>query len=127
MRFKFGIVLIPAFVFITCLAVYAEQMQPILEGMKPYIPTRLEWLALELNAVYRTDMNELEGYMLSFIPIEKENTILIYVFYNHQTRRELMNRGIDHARKIVEKEAKSRGWDSWLKIKEEIKLSDKDK
>ena len=39
-----------------------------------------------------------------------------------------MNRGIDHARKLIEMEAKRRGWDSWRKIKEELNLTDlKDK
>jgi hypothetical protein len=60
--------------------------------------------------------------MLSFIPLEAENTILIYVAYNKQTHREAMNLGIDNARKLIEKNAKSRGWNSWLKVKEEINL-----
>lgn len=127
MKFKLGLLLIPAILFVTCLMVCAEQVQPIPEGMKPYTPTRLEWLALELNANYKQDMNDSEGYMIGFVALEKENTILIYVSYNKQTRRELMNRGIDHARTIVEKEARSRGWDSWLRVKEEVKLLDENK
>ncbi|MGB7912001.1 MAG: hypothetical protein WCF59_07225 [Desulfobaccales bacterium] len=124
MKLKLGLFLIPAILFATCFMVCAQQVQPVPEGMKPYIPTRLEWLALDLNANYRQDMNELEGYMLNFVALDTENTILIYVSYNKQTRRELMNRGIDNARKLVENEARSRGWDSWLKVKEEVKLLD---
>lgn len=127
MNFKFGLFLVPALLFITCLMVFAGQAQPIQEGMKPYIPTRLEWLPLELNANYMQDINELEGYMLGFVALDTENTILIVVSYTKQTNRELMNIGIDHARKLVEKEARSRGWDSWLKIREELNLLDKSK
>lgn len=127
MKTKLGLVLIPLFLFFISFPVNGEQVQSMSEGMKPYTPTRLEWFALELNANYRTEMNDLEGYMLSFVPLEKENTILIYVGYNKQTRRELMNRGIDNARKIIEKAARNRGWNSWLKVREEVELLDQKK
>ena len=108
-------------------AIPYEHSQSIPEGMKDYIPTRLEWLAVELNAMYRTDMHDVEGYLLSFIPLEKENTILIFVRYSQRTNREAMNLGIDTARKVIEINAKSRGWNSWLKIKEKIELADRNK
>lgn len=127
MKIKLGLVLISLFLFFISFPVNGEQVQSMSEGMKPYTATRLEWLALELNAYYRTEMNDLEGYMLTFVPLEKDNTILIYVGYNKQTRRELMNRGIDNARKMVEKVARSKGWNSWLKIREEVELLDQKK
>jgi hypothetical protein len=105
-------------------AIPYENAKSISEGMKDYIPSRLEWLAVELNANYRIDMYDLEGYLLSFIPLEKENTILIFVRYTRQTNREVMNIGIDTARKVIEMNAKSRGWNSWLKVKEKIELAD---
>lgn len=108
-------------------AISAEGTKSIPEGMKDYIPTRLEWLAVELNAMYRTDMHDLKGYLLFFIPIEKENTILIFVRYTPQTDRKAMNIGIDAARKVIEINAKSRGWNSWLKVKERIELATEDK
>ena len=88
-------------------AIAVEHSQFIPEGMKNYIPSRLEWLAVELNAMHRTDMHDLEGYLLFFIPLEKENTILIFVRYTPQTNRKAMNIGIDTARKVIEIDAKS--------------------
>ena len=90
--------------------------------MKPYTPNRLEWLALESNAIVRTDTLDEQGYYLVFIPIEKDSTILIYVKYTTNTNRAAMNIGIDAARKVLQINAKSRGWDSWLQIKEQIDL-----
>ena len=101
---------------------YSQQTQEIKECMKPYTPNRLEWLALESNAICRTDMLDAEGYYLAFIPIEKDGAILIYVKYTKNTNRAAMNIGIDSARKVLQINAKSRGWDSWLQIKEQIDL-----
>lgn len=108
-------------------SIAAEHSQSIPEGMKDYIPTCVEWLAVELNAMYRTDMHGLDGYLLFFIPREKENTILIFVRYTRQTNREAMNIGIDAARKVIEITAKGRGWNSWLKVKEKIELAEPNK
>jgi hypothetical protein len=88
MKSKLVIVIIPAFLIISALTIHAQRDKFIPEGMKPYTPTRLEWLAVELNATNRTDLNDLEGYTLSFIALEKENTILIYVGYTQQTNRQ---------------------------------------
>jgi hypothetical protein len=122
MKYNLPFAVILLFLISVPLSICAEQTKSLPEGMKPYIPTRLEWLAMELNANYRTEMHDLEGYMLSFIPLEAENTILIYVGHSRQTHRGAMNIGIDNARKLIEKTAKSRGWNSWLKVKEKIEL-----
>jgi hypothetical protein len=127
MKYKFITTMVLVLLFVTALAAYAEQGPSLQEGMKPYIPTRLEWLAVELNAMHRTDLNDLEGYMLFFIPLEKENAILIFVRYTQKTNREAMNIGIDTARKVIEMDVKSRGWNSWLKVKERIELADTNK
>jgi hypothetical protein len=124
LKSKLAIVVLPALLLVSALTIYAEQGQSIPEGMKPYTPTRLEWLAVELNATNRTDLNDLEGYTLSFIAMEKENTILIYVGHTQKTNRQAMNIAINNARKIIEIYSKSRGWDSWIKIREKIELLD---
>ena len=82
----------------------------ISEGSLPYTPTRLEWLALDLNA----------GIPISPIRYHtttKANTIATYVFYDSTTtlkkRQELMN----YAKKSIRNEANVRGW-TWLKLEE---------
>jgi hypothetical protein len=103
----------------------ADVEKQIPEGMKPYVPSRLEWLAVELNAMYRIDLVEAEGFSVTYIALDAQDTILIYVRYSRKTVREAMNLGIDNARKLVEMATKSRGWDSWVKVRESIVLGDK--
>ena len=82
----------------------------ISEGSLPYTPTRLEWLALDLNA----------GIPISpirYYTTTKANTIAVNVFYDSTTtlkeRQELMN----YAKKSIRNEANVRGW-TWLKLEE---------
>lgn len=82
----------------------------ISEGSLPYTPTRLEWLALDLNA----------GIPISpirYYTTTKANTIAVNVFYDStitlKERQELMN----YAKKSIRNEANVRGW-TWLKLEE---------
>ena len=94
-----------------------------LEGWKPYTPSRLDWLAVDLNASGRIQLTNNNGYLLSYVPIANEDTILIYVKYMRDVNREAMNISIDSARKVIKMKAKSYGWDNWLKVREKIELA----
>lgn len=48
------------------------------------------------------------------------DTILIYVRYLPSVDRPSMNSTIDTARRVIHITAKGYGWDSWLKIKEDV-------
>jgi hypothetical protein len=104
-----------------CLAFAQDRSK--LQGWKPYTPSRLEWLAVELNAGLRTDATEANPYSLSLVPLENEDTILIYVLYHPTVNREVMNIAVDTARKAISTTAKTHGW-TWLKVRERIELAD---
>jgi hypothetical protein len=89
----------------------------------PYTPSRLEWLAVDLNAQLRTDLTETTGYQLQLIPIAGRDTILIFVRYLPSVDREAMNMGIDAARKVIAIESKSYGWSTWLRVKERVEMA----
>ena len=80
------------------------------QGKDPYIPTKLEWLALDLNA--GIPISSIKYYTTT-----KANTISVCVFYNPtmtvKQRQELMNFG----KQAIRKEANGRGW-TWLKLEE---------
>ena len=83
----------------------------ISEGSQPYTPTRLEWLALDLNA-------GIPSTAIKYYTTGKANTIAVYVFYDSSTttlkqRQELMA----FAKECIRNEANLRGW-HWLKLKE---------
>ena len=83
----------------------------ISEGSKSYTPTRLEWLALDLNA-------GIPLTSIKYYTTDKANTIAVYVFYDSATttlkqRQKLMV----FAKDSIKNEANARGW-YWLKLEE---------
>jgi hypothetical protein len=93
------------------------------EGLQPYVPSRLEWLALEMNSTMRVDLSESNGFAMDFVESE-EDTILIYVTYLPGVRREVMNRSVETAKKIIRRESDVRGWSSWLKVQERVVMKE---
>jgi hypothetical protein len=75
-----------------------------------------------LNADLRIAISTNNGYLMNFVPIEKEDTILIYVRYLPSVNREAMNISINSARKVISIKVEHYGWDSWLKVKEDIQM-----
>ncbi len=111
-------------IFVHSLSSFSENRPTKLPaGAQPYTPSRLEWLALELNAEQRIELSEESGFAMTFVPVENENAILIFVRYLENVNREIMNTNIDTARKVISMKAKSHGWDSWLKVKEDVQMS----
>jgi hypothetical protein len=100
----------------------AQEAKDKLEGWKPYTPSKLEWLSVDLNSRMRADITVDSQFMLCFLPIEKEDTIVIYVKYLPSVNRASMNIAINGAREVIAIEAKSKGWSSWLKVREKIEM-----
>ena len=88
-----------------------------------YTPSRLEWLAVELNAGLRVRLTQDNGYSMDFVPVENVDAILIYVVYLPTVDREVMNLAIDTARKVIAMKVKSKGWASWVNVKEQVTLA----
>lgn len=90
-------------------------------GAEPYIPTRIDWLTTTLQASLREDAIDADGFALQ-ITSPSSDTILIYVRYTPNVDRARMNLDIDTARKVIDITAKSYGWDTWLKVREDVQL-----
>ena len=108
--------------FVAGVFVPNAQNREMSEGEKPYSPTRLEWLAVNMEAQMRTDVSDRDGYSLDFAAPPGQNTILIYVRYLPRVEREIMNTRIETAKQVIAIAAKARGWSSWLKIREDVKM-----
>ncbi len=93
-------------------------------GAELYTPTRIDWLTILLQASLRQDAVSEDGFILQIANPDSE-TILIYVRYFPKTDREMMNSAIDTARQVITITAKSYGWDSCLKVKEDVKMTNK--
>ena len=95
------------------------------EGDKPYTPTRLEWIAVEMNAHHKVSFTDNYDFDLYYLPLKKEDTILLSVHYNPEVNRKLMNANIEGAKRVLYEEAKKRGW-TWLKIEERLVMAKQD-
>ncbi|MDE0397685.1 MAG: hypothetical protein OXL96_07785 [Candidatus Poribacteria bacterium] len=98
----------------------------LIEGQQTYTPTRLEWLALELNAENQISTPFLDGLLLTYIAYPKDNTICIGINYPPNVQRERVDEVREVARETVMKRAKRYNWDSWLKIEEKIQQREKE-
>lgn len=101
----------------------SQPQSPVLHGWEPYTPTKLEWFSVELNASYRIELNQDNGYLLLFYPIQKEDTIVIMVRYRPSVQRETINVVIESARQAIKASAEFYGWDKWLKVREDVQMT----
>ncbi len=97
---------------------------PTEPGMVPYTPTRIEWLALELEASYREDIGSDNDYSVHYLA-KPPNTVIIFVHYTGKTSAAIVDRGIDTAKQLVKQDASSHGWSSWVKVEVSRKLVEK--
>ncbi len=97
----------------------AHARAPRLQGSEPYTPTKLEWLAVELNGNYRHE-NPLSSYHIFFDTFPNEDAIVIVAIHNPDVDRRSMNSRIAQCRAAVTRMAKRYGWD-WVQIREDVR------
>ena len=120
MRKQTAILLIVLSVVVTVFTMEVlGQEKKLSEGMEPYIPTKLEWLMVEMISQYGANYLDLWGFTIWFSGYNNDNTINIRLQQTPSVNRELMNFSVKNAREVINGAAKMRGWDSWLKIKEQ--------
>jgi hypothetical protein len=90
--------------------------------MEPYIPTKMEWLITELEAAGRHEITSMSDYALDFAS-PNPDTVFIVVLYPSTVDRQVMNIGIESARKAAEITIKGHGWENWVKIKERVQMA----
>jgi hypothetical protein len=70
------------------------RVEPQALGSERYTPTKLEWLALPLQAHYGINFLETQGVRINFIP-EAPDTILVLLQHTPSASREVMNIHMD--------------------------------
>lgn len=110
--------------FVLCAAMFAvvisavgEQAGP--EGGEPYSPTRIEWLALELQAFYGDNSYRDDPYVVHFHH-HGHDTIEVQLRYNGR-RDGGVERELQTAKEMVGFLAKQHGWQDWVKVTEDVK------
>jgi hypothetical protein len=87
------------------------------QGLIPYSPSRIEWLALRLQAYYGNTQFGDRMHKIVYMRSGPE-TITIVVQYTIGVNREIMNKDVETARELVDIEAKAQGW-TWVQVKEQ--------
>ena len=77
----------------------------------------------------RREPTELSEFRIIFVPLAKEDAILVYVMYLPSVdkvpeSRQRMNLALDAARKLISMKSQARGWSSWLKVQERVELAE---
>jgi len=93
------------------------------EGDEPYTPTRLEWLALRLNALRSTSD---PSFRVDYWPLDQRNTIRVNVRYRKGMDPELVKHKIDVCRTFARTIAGVYHWETWLQVKVETEAFDKE-
>jgi len=99
-----------------------EPQVPNRPGLTPYTPTKIEWLALVVNAQLREQPSSDRLFSISIVEADYE-TLTIVVRHQPTANRELVTRSIATARGVIMSTAKRYGWDTWVKIQERVELS----
>lgn len=89
--------------------------------MAPYTPTRLEWLAVDLESRFKSgpDWNApVSGVDYTAIA---PDTILVSVMYTANAPAGAVDAVVKQSEEFVKKDALSYGWSKWLKIRVERK------
>jgi hypothetical protein len=116
-RWVFGL-----FMLAVCLLSFAAETSPVMPpGLLPYVPNRIEWLALSCNAELRHEATVESPFDLHVVRADHE-TLMIFVLYHPNVDRQIMNSAIDTARQVIMITAKSYRWDKWLKLTERVEM-----
>ena len=105
--------------FLSALA--AQASAQVSEGNKPFVPTRLEWLELYLNAGRGVAYAAEHGYAINYVadPL-KDEIVIVVVYHPDQVKEQVMRNAVRTAKQIVAVYAQTHDW-PWLKVREEIR------
>ena len=85
-------------------------------GTAKYTPTRIDWLAVFVNAVLPKPTLYKNGVEISLFPYAENDTIEIFVRYYDYIAKEILETIVNETKDVIMKIAESYNWDSWVKI-----------
>ncbi len=101
------------------IATTEAQPVPSRPGLRTFTPTEGEWLALVMQATLRREATADHPYSLDVV-LAGPDTLQLLVRYRPPMTRDGLTKPIEAAREAIRSQAKSYGWDKWVKIRETI-------
>jgi hypothetical protein len=89
--------------------------------MEPYTPTRLEWLALDLESRFKTQLEGGAGISSLDFTAVAPDTVLVTILYTNDASVAVVDTVIEQAKSFVNEDAVSYGWSKWVRIRVERK------
>ena len=89
-------------------------------GFEKYAPNRLEWLALQLNALFQRDDATQDRFSIYYLPGVDGESIHVQVNHFDDVDKEVMNMWIRRSKDSVLTMAEIYGWSSWIKVEADI-------
>lgn len=90
-------------------------------GLGTYSPTEGEWLALVMRTALRREATSDNPYSLDVVLVGPD-TLQLIVRYRPPLTRDGLNKPIEAAREAIRNQARSYGWDKWVKIRETVEV-----
>lgn len=90
-------------------------------GLEKYVPTRLEWLALQLNDLFRRDDVIQDRFMIYYRPGIDGESICVQVIYLDDADEKIMDMWISRSKAYALEMAELYGWSSWIKVEVDVK------
>ena len=84
------------------------------EGQQPYVPTRVEWMAMELNAQSITLATSDGGHVETVYHTDGGNGIQAIVAYNADTSSAYIRDAQQRAMQNLRDTAQFYGWEGWI-------------
>lgn len=105
---------------------YAQSSRPAGANpcLEPYMPTKIEWMRVALNANMKTWHQAGQGTFLIAFGGNGKDTIELRVVHGPQVDQAYMNLMIDEARYAIRQMAKNLGIEPDLKITENVRAID---
>ena len=89
----------------------------MLEGNKPYNPTRLEWLAMEMNVRFGIPPCQYDQSRLILRFVAKENNTITICFVKHPNADiEKIHRVVHGANTQIMERIVELGWQHWINV-----------
>jgi hypothetical protein len=107
-----------------------EQQAQNKPGITPYTPTKIEWLALTVNAQLQYERHAEDLYEVFVIQADHETLEILIRDHLGQSSRhrgttklEIMKSQIKTTRDLIMATAKRYGWENWVRIREPVEVS----
>ena len=85
-------------------------------GSEKYMPSRLEWLAVKLNSLYRVGNLTANGFRLSYFPNSDQKTINVNISYYPELDKKKLDEIREFVRDAILSTANEYGWDDWVEV-----------